>query len=443
MDIELSPDQSSVFRKVNTWIETHREGAGGILSIGGFAGTGKTTVLGCIAKKWQHRRTAYVCFTGRAVVHLRRALNTWSVPFNTQLKGSILGAYCGTVHSLIYRPCACKDYTPAQSKQLDSLHGRCPCDGSGFVKLSAQPPFELIVVDEASMVHAGMAEDLESYKIPIIYVGDHGQLPPIGGKGNKMAHPDLRLETIHRQATDNPIILLADEVRQTGLVSPDTIARFGSDKRVLFSKRAHLNDHMQDFARRASDTMRTSLVCGNTPEGTSGFAAICRTNAMRLALNRQVRKYRQGGHYDTAVQNGDYVIALKNKPPIFNGMRGIVEQVLGRDPITTHLHVRFDDLPHTCEMFACNFQFNRERTFGNALEMATAAKAAGIDASTISKWGSLIDYGYAMTCHKAQGSQFGTVLVYPDGRMDPNEDDTKRWLYTAITRAKSHLIYTI
>jgi exodeoxyribonuclease-5 len=449
VDIELSSDQLVVFKKANAWIETTLGGGSGQLAIGGYAGTGKTTVLGCLAKKWQHRRIAYVAYTGRAVVNLRKSLEAWKVPFETKLKGNLLGAYCGTMHSLIYFPCVCREATVGTAntstvRQTAFSFGtptRCSCGGSGFIRNHSRPPFDLIVCDEASMVNGDMAADLESYGIPIIYVGDHGQLPPIGGKSNKMARPDLRLEKIHRQAEGNPIIRLADEVRRTGRVSKENMESLADGKHVIFAKRGTLNAHLQDLAKRASNHMRTTLVSGLPAEGTVGFAAVCHTNAMRLSINRVIRKYRQGGDYDPAVQNGDYIIALRNHPPIFNGMRGIVEQVLSRAPFTTELFIRFDDLPRSGAVRSLNVQFNREKTFANKLEIDRAIEAAGLEVPEYGLHADLLDFGYALTCHKAQGSQFDTVLLYPDGRMDPNEDDTKRWLYTAVTRAKARLIY--
>jgi hypothetical protein len=124
-------------------------------------------------------------------------------------------------------------------------------------------------------------------------------------------------------------------------------------------------------------------------------------------------------------------------------MRGIVLDVVDETLLTTWLNVKFDDLDRSIVINACNLQWNREGTFQSAVDAEAAANQRGISLPAFPSFGDFFDYGYALTCHKAQGSQFDTVLVYPDGRMDPNEEDTRRWLYTAVTRAKSHLIYLL
>ncbi len=68
------------------------------------------------------------------------------------------------------------------------------------------------------MVSEDIFRDLTSYGIDILAVGDHGQLPPIEGKFSLMSDPILRLEKIHRQAADNPIINLSMQIRENGKI---------------------------------------------------------------------------------------------------------------------------------------------------------------------------------------------------------------------------------
>jgi exodeoxyribonuclease-5 len=292
------------------------------------------------------------------------------------------------------------------------------------------------------MVHEDMARDLESYGIPILYVGDHGQLPPVGAMGSKVSNPDLRLEKIHRQAEGSPIIALSQCVRTTGHL-PSTVLG-GSGKGVVYKARRDMNVVVKDLAYHASAQMRTSLIIGNEQTSTVGFAVITRTNSMRLLWNKLIRKARYGKDFDPMPLPGDYVIALRNRPPIFNGMRGIVQQILGRRPLVTDLLVKFDDLPTASRVTASNFQFNREGTFQNPAEIENAALAKGIDQETLDVpgiyWGELLDYGYALTCHKAQGSSFDTVVLYLDKILNPMDENNRRWLYTAVTRAKQDII---
>jgi exodeoxyribonuclease-5 len=102
----------------------------------------------------------------------------------------------------------------------------------------------MIVLDEASMVDEVLYKDLCSYGLPILAVGDHGQLPPVQGALNLMASPAIRLEKIHRQAADNPIVQMSLRAREgRGILTgdygavrkvtrrrlPEILERYGAD----------------------------------------------------------------------------------------------------------------------------------------------------------------------------------------------------------------------
>ena len=80
-----------------------------------------------------------------------------------------------------------------------------------FFDLAADPECDGFIIDESSMVTQEIYDDLKSYNLPIIFVGDHGQLEPIDSKLNLMQSPDYRLEEIHRYAGD--IAKFADRLR--------------------------------------------------------------------------------------------------------------------------------------------------------------------------------------------------------------------------------------
>src|SRR5262249_23627577 len=138
-----------------------------VQTLGGFAGTGKTTLIRTLSKA----RPMFACaaYTGKAA--------------NVMKKKGLLGA--STIHSLIYRP-----WKDEEGNTVWSLGGKYELEGcEGFI------------IDEASMVSSEIDNDLRSFGLPIIYVGDHGQLEPIGGtKFNPMANPMYKLEEVHRNA---------------------------------------------------------------------------------------------------------------------------------------------------------------------------------------------------------------------------------------------------
>jgi len=361
--------------------------------LGGFAGTGKSTLLGIIAdQELRDTRIAYCAYTGKASNVLRKS---------AALKE---GDYVGTIHSLIYDPV------------IDKFNGQV----IGW-DLKPELDQDMIVVDEASMLDAKLMDDLESYELPILAVGDHGQLPPVAGKFNLMDDPDIRLEEIHRQAEGNPIILFSAFIRDLG---EDALKRLPVGIAREPMKKAFRRD-VKNFHKE-----------GRPLE----FTALCYKNKTRCGLNATARK---ALGYEGHPKAGDVVINLKNRKDliedgiIFNGMRALIRE--SNEPVSEHLQfldVDFveDDLRvHTL----CNsHQFHHPTTFSSYDQLERFSMK-------VKNWrqaGLLLDYGYAMTTHKAQGSQFTKVGIVPERPVMVDDDTYTRWLYTACTRAVESLV---
>lgn len=188
-EIQLSPDQQGVHDHIVAWSEKKAP----LLRIGGFAGCGKTFTVAQTVKTLRDKnkkiRIAFCCFTGKAAFVLRTKLQAVDM-----LTGD---EYVGTIHGLIYTP-VIEDGEVIDWKRTDAIEA------------------DLIIVDEVSMVNATIWEDLRSFKIPILAVGDHGQLPPIGDALALMKDPDHTLTKIHRQAEGNPIIACSVMAREEG-----------------------------------------------------------------------------------------------------------------------------------------------------------------------------------------------------------------------------------
>lgn len=389
--LQLSPEQEKVRTEVALRIADKQPRT----IFGGYAGTGKSTTLGVIAQDFASKgiQVAYAAPTGKAASVLRRSLGANGVP----------PGFCGTIHRLIYRPVVNADGSITGWEKAD--------------KLACQA----IVVDEASMVTKKLADDLASYGIPILYVGDHGQLPPVGEDVGLMAETDLRLETVRRQALTNPIVALS------------FLIRAGGDWKRYF------NEKQGDVLRRVKPTDYMDYCMGlfegfqNKPMSEDPLI-IARTNEQRVALNAAVRI---GLNTDKTLVEGERVICLKNAylngAFMANGFRGRVSKLnYERNRHMIGANVAFPD-----EMLAlengrlCSHQFGRSQTF-KSLEDVPGGPGIWEEA------GCLFDYGYALTCHKAQGSQADHVVVLVDrGRMD--EAEWARWLYTAVTRAQNKL----
>jgi exodeoxyribonuclease-5 len=420
---DLSDDQLAVFEAMCDFPERARAEEGGLLTVGGFAGTGKTVLTGIFARQAQKAKllVAYIAFTGRASSVLTRSLRNAGVNFTTKTRKddeddylvtvaagkyfdvSLVDresgpAFVGTIHRLIYKPVI---------NQQDELLG-----WSKREKLDRD--YDLIVVDEASMVSDEMLTDLRVFGVPILAVGDHGQLPPVRATGALMQNPDLRLETIHRQAEGNPIIALSRHVREGGQL----LGYRSTDERVAIRSRRDV----QQVLKATADRPALSL------------GILCWTNRQRIQLNgiaRQVRGYKGSPGL------GEVLVCLRNSPPVYNGMRGLLsrDSFVAHQPWLLDVAIGFpeeeiDDHPRVL----CAAQFNRDKGVFASIE---ELKERGIVVKMMRDAGDFFDFGYALTVHKSQGSQFEHAIVVMD--MPESNPDFPRWAYTAITRAISRL----
>jgi exodeoxyribonuclease-5 len=436
---DLSPDQREVYDAMIGWAEGRpgvatyaattpspngeydgpNDGAR-LLAVGGYAGCGKTTLLGVFAATTD-LLVAYVTLTGRASSILRRKLKAAgaattdcmrpamdsrsSGPGSDPMLPFAYGpAFVGTIHRLCYRPIL--------SPEEEVL---------GWTKRAAlDRKYDLIVIDEASMVGGEMLRDLQAYGVPILAVGDHGQLPPVMDSGELMKNPDLRLEKIHRQAEGNPIIALAHQVRTTGqLPRPSDLTSLETDYAVNIIPR-----------RWAERVISNVVSLRNLDTG-----ILCWTNRSRVQLNMTARKAL--GIFGPP-REGEPLICLKNKTPVFNGMRGLLveDSAEGTPPWILNGTTEFPDegLPATAYQM-CAPQFCRETVFKSVEEM----RDRGIRTNSINGAGLFFDFGYALTVHKAQGSGFQHAIVYVDRPVKPESDDWRRWIYSAVTRASERL----
>lgn len=278
-------------------------------------------------------------------------------------------------------------------------------NGDGSVEFRLNPDsdarhVDLIVIDECSMVDQDLAFDLMSYNKPILVLGDPAQLPPVASAGFFInATPNVMLTEIHRQAKDNPIIHLATLVREGNPIRHGTYG----DTRVM--PRGVLS--AQDLL--AADQVLVGL------------------NATRKSFNSRMRHAL--GRKSAAPEKDDRLVCLKNDRQlgIFNGGIFTVDEV--KKP--TRANKDFFRLKIKSEDFDGRAPFNvqvRKEYFLGGLEH--------LDWRDL-KQSQQFDYGYALTCHKSQGSQWPHVIAYDESQSF--RDDRRKWLYTAITRASERL----
>jgi exodeoxyribonuclease V len=436
---------------------------------------------------------AFCAFTGKASSVLSRKLVASGIAtVNRIVPRSLLGGerpfeprpYCGTIHGLVYRPCdvcmvekeykhhfgpQCREEREGGKDLEDGLEdavritdeagkplpaviaapvfdpGKClacdppppvkregpcqRCDNARYLRRDClDRGYRLIVIDEASMVSDEMLAVLLSYGVPILAVGDHGQLPPVKGAGSLMRSPDLRLEKIHRQAEGNPIIALSARIRETG----DIDDRLEDGEAFTIMSRRGLPDWIASRwtpARLAADP--------HSPGGAMGSVLVSWTNRLRVNLNQDVRNVlRFDGE---PPHKGEVVICLKNKAPIYNGMRGVltVDAVRagdagGKAPKWKATVDFVEDGQTATNILLAQHQFFAEKTIEYE-----RAQEIGV---SMAQLGELYDFGYVLTCHKMQGSQAPEVgVVMEPGLVRMSKDDRIKWAYTAVTRAAERL----
>ena len=327
-----------------------------VFRLGGYAGTGKTTVARHIVEELKGCMPC--AFTGKAAYRLTQK-----------------GIHAQTIHKTIYD---CRDGKTFTRKPY--------VDGDWFL------------IDEGSMVSAPIWNDLLSYGKPIVMLGDPGQLEPVGKDPRLMHKADVVLDQIHRQAEGNGIIQFATDIR---------LDKFWLDPNIEYTDEVELHHGENPTVRN----LRWADII------------LCGFNATRMKMNKVIRSTR--GH--TGLLNpGEKIIVLNNNRDfgVFNGQILTVES-LSNDKGRTVTAKCVNDEGWKVEMPLYKEQFGHK-----------SIDARGIaDSSTMV----LADYGYCITVHKSQGSEWDKVLVI-DEQLEKCWE-AKRWRYTAITRAAKELKY--
>ena len=354
MSIVLSDEQEAASNLIFEYLGAARMKP---MTMHGLAGTGKTTVLAEIAKDVPQ---AILCtLTGKAASVLRRKT----------------GLNASTIHSAFYQLVeASKDSRGRSNLKFAPTHEH------------GELADKIVLIDECSMINHELARDIINTGAKIVACGDPGQLAPVTGS-RFFDEADIRLETIHRQALESPIIRQAYAVRQDRMYRAD-----GDEFKVL--KTALSDEQILD-----ADVI------------------LCYTNSTRQVANMHARAVR--GFWQPQPQVGEPIMCLKNAPAygVFNGavyaleapfIQGDTSIQVDVDGVSTLIPwVTFNGVKSACP---------------EHIEVTTS-----------------FDFGYAMTVHKAQGSEWRSVALIDEYH---RATERREWLYTAITRAAERIVVT-
>ncbi len=382
--LELTDKQQEIHDALVDWVyDPYSE----YTALSGYAGTGKTTLLGEVAKTLQDFSINFITYTGKASTVLAQKLANSGVNMH--------GSSCGTIHSLMYL--------------FDGeLRGKLTWRKKNYKQLELG---DLIIVDEASMLTPKIFNDLLNLGRPIIFVGDPGQLPPIDAQPFlPLQNTEFKLEEIHRQAWDNPIIQIATRIRQ-GEEIP-----YG----VYGNKAAKMN---KPQSRQLVNSFKSSVI-----EDTNRIF-LCGRNNTRIILNRSVRAK---ASLPETPQPGEYIICLKNNKELqlMNGTIFKLQDIREAGPL-------YKVLPEG----SSEYTYCHKNSFNSKSPQELKEKLRQ-DSEAMKCIDDLMyyDYAYAITVHKSQGSEWDNVILY-DERMHFFDDDTyRKWLYTGVTRAKEKLL---
>jgi exodeoxyribonuclease-5 len=295
-----------------------------------------------------------------------------------------------TIHSMIYRP-----KRPPEDDEEEETFSFALNRQSDAAKAS------LIVIDECSMVDEELGKDLLSFGKPTLVLGDPAQLPPVKGGGYfTEVEPDIMLTQVHRQAADNPIIRLSMDIREGRDLS---VGDYG-ETRVI---------------RRRDITADRILAADQVLVG---------RNKTRQLYNARIRELR--GYTSPTPEVGEKLVCLRNDKTkgLQNG--GIFRVTRVKDPKSGFL--KFDLAPEDT--------FERRRI---AASVWPAFFEGGGEALpwAVRRKSDEFDYGYALTVHKAQGSQWDDLVLFDESFAF--REHRARWLYTGVTRAAERLTVVV
>ena len=376
-------------------VQRHRNGEK-YTTIAGYAGTGKSTLVRFIisALNVDESKVAYATYTGKAAEVLRKKGNPNAM----------------TLHKLLY----------------DSI----PREGGGFIRIPKKMlEYKIIVVDEVSMVPKSMIDMLLAHRVYILFLGDPFQLPQIDkNEGHDLLDkPHIFLDEVMRQAAESEIIQLTMKIRNGEEID------FSKGKEVIVIPRA-------------------SLVTGHL---TWADQIITATNNSRIIFNNQMRQLLG---YSGLPQDGERMICLRNywddisedgSSSLVNGTTGIIKNPFESFRVAPH-YVKMKN--HRMDIIQCDFISDDGKVF-NSVEMDKKMITDGefsLDWRESYALGKLknrigdiipreFTFGYAITCHKSQGSEWDKVLVIEE-RFPFDKTEHARWLYTACTRDASRLV---
>jgi ATP-dependent exoDNAse (exonuclease V) alpha subunit len=301
--------------------------------------------------------------------------------------------------ALVMRKMGCKG-----ASTIHSLIYSLVSDKEGEPKFALDPESEaltadLIIIDEVSMVDENLGRDLLSFGTKVLVLGDPFQLPPLQGTGFFTSQePDVMLTEIHRQARDNPIIRMSMDIREGGYLE------HGRYDESLVIPRSEVD---RDAVMQADQ-----VLAGR--------------NKTRVAYNDRLRELKNMPPHEPVV--GDRLVCLRNNPQkkLLNGQIWTAAEVKKRSNARFSMLLDPDEVTGKAKSQAK--VMTHAAFFSGEEDNLTWPERRQFDEFT---------FGYCLTVHKAQGSQWDNVYLFDESFVF--REDRRRWLYTGVTRAAERI----
>ena len=452
----LSPGQEAAIDKVLSVLQPGAEAC-----LAGAAGTGKTTVLAAILLRWKGP-VVFLAPTGKAAVRMREQT----------------GKQAMTIHGAIF---GAPEEEVRGTGRKDTVRFGEPHPPAGCGKGT------LVVVDEASMVNEELANHLRRQVFSVggalLWVGDHEQLPPVEGTwGAPLQSATATLTEVHRQALESPVLELATLLRQG---KEGSFTRWGNEVQRLPGSTLEAAVAWEEEGHEAAALLKFLPVEDRDDCKNASRVLVTWTNAVRMRANRLVREVR--GYPKNEVVVGETVLCTFNNHAIgvMNGESFEVAKVEECEPLSRCIGAtvqwltevqqlpeqkprRFLVLPQAFDLYHPTMSdrvilraawaplWAKGRPENPAAESADSLRSRmGWTKEDLTKWRNTMvessiqaTWGYCLTAHKAQGSQWSEVgwiscsgfrrKQEEGGRL--SADDRRRMLYTVLTRAESGFV---
>jgi exodeoxyribonuclease V len=438
-------EQQALFEKLAQFLESPA-GQKPCFLLKGYAGTGKTVVLQTFSKSLRQKRKKVLLLapTGRAAKILSKHA----------------GQEAFTVHSQLYKPVQ-HPYSGQMDMQLrKNYHSRT-----------------LFIVDEASMLsgeggssEGGLLGDLLAfvYAQPgnaLLLVGDPAQLPPVGENTSLALEEDVLRWAYGLDVVAHTLTEVSRQQQGSGILANATYLR--SCLHTLPARLQLTTAGYADVFQLPEARLAEGLRWAYSREGAGNTVFICATNEEAAKTNRLIRQHILG--YTQEVVAGDLLLIARNNYQalpknsmlsyLANGEFAEVVEVLEEMERYgfrfLRLKLRLPDEPklapftglillETLESSQAALPEERNRQLFDAASRQYRFMARSRQVKALRKDPHLnalqVKFAYALTCHKAQGGQWNTVLLQPQFWLGENNTPEKlRWFYTAVTRASNAL----